>query len=389
VTEAVGPQATPAAGAAAYLDSASSEPLHPAARAALLAAIDRGYADPRRLHGPGRSARLLLDNAREVVAQCLAVRPDEVSFTGSGTEAVHRGLLGLHRGRTRLADTIAHSAIEHSAVLEAVRWSLAPSRSLRVDRAGLVSTAEAQAAVADTSRPLTVAAVQLANPEVGVIQPITELAEVLGDVPLFMDACAATGRIPWPVGWQVAAASAHKWGGPAGVGLLVVRKGARWRNPFPADDRVDPRVSGFENVPAALAAAAALQAVVGEQTETAARHAVLSSRLREELAAMPDLDLVSSAAGGLPHLVAFSCLYVDGEALVTGLDQRGFGVASGSACTSSTLSPSHVLEAMGVLTHGNVRVSWGARTTLADVTAFASALREVVGGLRAGLGLDR
>ena len=389
MTNVAGPPATPASGASAYLDSSSGEPLHPAARAALLAALDQGYADPRRVHGPGRNARLLLDNARAVVAQCLGVRPDEVSFTGSGTEAVHRALLGLHRGRTRVADTIAHSAIEHSAVLEAVRWSQAPSCSLPVDRGGIVSIPELQAAVADSSGPLTVAAVQLANPEVGVIQPIAELAELLGDVPLFMDACAATGRIAWPNGWQAAAASAHKWGGPAGLGLLVVRKGARWRNPFPVDDRVDPRVSGFENVPAALAAAAALQAVLSEQAESTARHAALTSQLRADLSTVPDLELVSPAGGGLPHLVAFSCLYVDGEALVTALDRRGFGVASGSACTSSTLSPSHVLEAMGVLTHGNVRVSWGPLTTSADVTAFTTALREVVSGLRDGLGLDR
>lgn len=372
-----------------YLDSASSERLHPAARAALLAALEQGYADPRRLHGPGRKARLLLDNARAVIAECLGVRPDEVSLTSSGTDAVHRGLLGLHRGRSRVGSTIAHSAIEHSAVLESIRWAAVPSLSLPVDRQGLLSPDEIGATLAALPTPSAVAAVQLANPEVGTVQPITEIAAALGDVPLFMDACAATGRIPWPAGWQVAAASAHKWGGPAGVGLLVVRKGTRWRNPFPADDRVDPRVSGFENVPAALAAAAALQAVLSERAETTARHAGLSSRLREELATVPDLELVSPATGGLPHLVAFSCLYVDGEALVTGLDQRGFGVTSGSACTSSTLSPSHVLEAMGVLTHGNVRVSWAPQATPADVTAFATALREVVGGLRGGLGLDR
>src|SRR5215218_2264439 len=110
-----------------YLDAASSEPLHPAAREALLAALDRGYADPRRLHGAGRDARLLLDNARAAVAESLAVRPDEVSFVASGTQAVHLGLLGLHRG-ARSGGTIAHTAVEHSSVLHAAAWAGQPDR---------------------------------------------------------------------------------------------------------------------------------------------------------------------------------------------------------------------------------------------------------------------
>ncbi len=353
-----------------------------------------GYADPRRLHGPGRNARLLLDNARAVMAECLGLRPDEVSFTSSGTDAIHRGLLGLHAARRRVANTIVHSAIEHSAVFEAATWAAqlpagAKPKALPVDRQGVVSNEAVADAVADREEPPSVVAVQLANAEVGVVQPIEEIARLLGDVPLFMDACAATGAIPWPQGWAAAAASAHKWGGPAGLGLLVVRKGTRWRNPYPGDDRIDPRVSGFENIPAALASAAALQAVVREREATLARHLALGHELRSSIAGIEDLELISPPEGGLPHLVAFSCLYVDGEALVTALDKRGFGVASGSACTSSTLSPSHVLEAMGVLTHGNVRVSFGPDTRIEQVHAFGNALREVVADLRSQVGLSR
>ena len=134
--------------------------------------------------------------------------------------------------------------------------------------------------------------------------------------------------------------------------------GARWRNPFPGDDRVDERSTGFENVPAVLAAAAALQAVVAERDEVNARQHELVDVVRRRVAAeVPDVEVVGDPDSRLPHLVTFSCLYVDGEALVTELDRRGFGIASGSACTASTLTPSHVLEAMGVLTHGNVRLS--------------------------------
>lgn len=374
-----------------YLDSASSEPLHPAAREVLLAAHDTGYADPRRLHRPGRSARLLLDNARQAVAESLAVRPDEVTFTSSGTDAVHRGLLGLLRGRSRTGGPLLHSPVEHSSVLHAADWDTeragAAPRVLPVDREGRVPPEALEQAVGrareEGAEPAAIA-LQSANHEVGTLQPVP--AAAASGVPVFTDACAAMGRVPLPEGWAVAAGSAHKWGGPPGIGVLVVRKGARWRNPFPGDDRVDERATGFENVPGALAAAAALQAVVAEREETAARQHALVDRIRTGVAAtVPDVEVVGAPGDRLPHLVTFSCLYVDGEALVTELDRAGFGVASGSACTASTLAPSHVLEAMGVLTHGNVRVSLTRDTTEVDVDAFLAVLPGVVADIRARL----
>ena len=369
-----------------YLDAASSEPLHPAARDVLSAALERGYADPRRLHGPGRDARLLLDNARAVVAEALGVRADEVTFTSSGTEAVHRGLLGLARARERAGRRLPHSAVEHSAVLHAARWGGDPVE-LPVDRRGRVRMA---ALAEEVAAPGTaVLALQSANHEVGTVQPVAEAAAAASasGVPVFVDACASMGRLPLPEGWDAVAGSAHKWGGPAGVGVLVVRKGTWWVNPFPGDDRVDERAGGFENVPAALAAAAALRAVVAERDGVGARQRALVDRVRAAAAAVADVEVVGDPVDRLPHLVTFSCLYVDGEALVTGLDRRGFGVASGSACTSSTLTPSRVLEAMGVLTHGNVRVSLTRSTSEAEVDGFLAALPDVVGDLRAEVGL--
>jgi cysteine desulfurase len=365
----------------AYLDSASSEPLHPAARETFQVALAQGYADPRRLHGAARSARLLLDNARAVVAECLDVRPDEVTFTSSGTDAVHRGLLGLAKARSRQGSVVVHSAVEHSAVLHAAAWGGEP-RSAGVSRHGRILEAD----FVDACGPdVAVAALQTANHEVGTLQPVGELA-LPGGVPLFVDACASMGRLPLPEGWSAAAGSAHKWGGPAGVGVLLVRKGVRWTNPFPGDDRIDERTIGFENVPAGLAAAAALQAVVAERDELNARQFALVDRIRAAAAEIPDVEVVGDPEDRLPHLVTFSCLYVDGEALVTELDRRGFGVASGSACTASTLEPSHVLAAMGVLTHGNVRVSLTRDTTQAQVDAFLAVLPGVVADLRAEVG---
>jgi len=230
----------------------------------------------------------------------------------------------------------------------------------------------------------SVVACQSANHEVGTVQPVAEAAAV---APVFMDACASMGRLPLPEAWSVAAGSAHKWGGPAGVGVLLVRKGASWRNPFPEDDRVDERVSGFENVPAALGAAAALQAVVAERDEVNARLHDLVDRVRAGVAEIPDTEVVGDPTDRLPHLVTFSFLYVDGEAIVDALNRRGFEVASGSACTASTLEPSHVLTAMGALTHGNVRVSLTRDASETDVDAFLAALPEVVQQLRRDAGL--
>jgi cysteine desulfurase len=169
------------------------------------------------------------------------------------------------------------------------------------------------------------------------------------------------------------------------VGVLAVRRGVRWRDPYPEDDRAAERESGFENVPAILAAAAALRAVVDDRDAECLRQYALVDRIRAVVGGLPEVEVVGAPADRLPHLVTFSCLYVDGEALVTELDRQGFEVASGSACTSSALEPSHVLAAMGALTHGNVRVSVGRDTTDDDVEHFLAVLPAVLGDLRARL----
>lgn len=368
------------------LDAASHEPLHPAARETLVAALTPADADPRRLHGAGRTARLLLENARAVVAECLGVRPAEVTFTTSGTDAVHRGLLGLLTSKgERGSGTVVASAVEHSAVLQAATWwrgglSLAP-----VDATGRVDVEALQDAVAGAigrGEGPCVVALQAANHEVGTRQPVDRL-DLPADVPVFCDAAMAIGRGSLPRRWDVLAGSAHKWGGPAGVGVLVVRAGTRWESPFPEDDRTDARASGFENVAAALAAAAALQAMTAEAPDLTRRQHAWIDRIRSAAAALPDTEVVGDAEDRLPHLVTFSCLYAQGEELVHALDRRGFGVASGSACTASTLEPSHVLAAMGALTHGNVRVALTRTTTEEDVAAFLQALPDAVAEARA------
>jgi len=375
----------------AYFDAASTEPLHPAARAALLGALDEGWADPARLYGAGRRARLRLDAAREVVAALIGARPDEVTFTSSGTQAVHLGMLGALRGRRRAGRHLVVGAVEHSSVLHVGDQHAAEGGELTtvgVDRSGRV---DPDAYAAALRQDTALACLQSANHEVGTLQPVGEVARAATarGVPLLVDAAQSLGRVPVPAGWSVLAASAHKWGGPPGVGVLAVRRGARWRSPSPADDRERGRAPGFENVPGAVAAAAALAARVADGEADNRRLTALVGRIREQVAAsVPDVEVVGDPARRLPHLVTFSCLYVDGEALVTELDREGFAVNSGSSCTSSTLRPSHVLEAMGVLSHGNVRVSLPRDATEADVDRFLEVLPRVVARLRATAGVE-
>jgi cysteine desulfurase len=370
-----------------YLDAAAGVPLHPAAAEALTAAVADGWADPAKLYGAGRRSSLLLDGAREEIAEVLGARPDELAFCGSGTQAAHLAILGGLAGRRRAGTRFVHSAVEHSCVLHAAERHAAAGGeavSVPVDRDGRVDVA-AFAAAADGA---ALASLMTANHEVGTLQPVAEVAAACRDlgVPLHTDAAQSAGRLPVPAGWSLLSASAHKWGGPPGVGVLAVRTGTRWRSPLPADERERGRVPGFPNVPAAVAAAAALRAVRTEAAAENARLSALVDRIRAEVAArVPDVEVVGPATGRLPHLVTFSCLYVDGEALLHELDRRGFAVSSGSSCTSSTLTPSHVLEAMGVLSHGNVRVSLHRDTTEADVDRFLAVLPGIVADLRTGL----
>jgi cysteine desulfurase len=373
-----------------YLDAASTEPLHPAARKALLAAIDDGWADPARLYGSARRTRRLLDDARAAMAAHLGARPDEVSFAASGTQAVHLAVLGALGGRRRVGNHAVASSVEHSAVLHALDFAEADQTLVRVDREGRTDAAAFTAAL----RPDTaLACLQSANHEVGTLQPVAEVAAACqaAGVPLVSDAAQSVGRLPVDaaaMGVSVLTASAHKWGGPAGVGVLVVRKGTRWRSPVPYDERESRRVPGFENLPAIVAAVAALEAVAAEREAGAARDRALIDRLRAELPGLvPDVEIVGDPVQRLPHLLTFSCLYVNGEALLGALDGQGFAVSSGSSCTASTLAPSHVLEAMGVLTHGNIRVSLSRTSTAADVDRFLAVLPGVVSRLRADAGV--
>ncbi|MBR7826532.1 aminotransferase class V-fold PLP-dependent enzyme [Actinospica sp. MGRD01-02] len=377
-----------------YFDAASGEPLDPAGREAYLAALDEGWAGPDRLYREGRRARMLLDAAREAVAEVLRCRADELVFTGSGTSAVHQGVLGLAKGRTRAGRALVLGAVEHSSVMHAAELAAARNGGERVlvpvDAHGRIRLESLTQSLAGLAVGLV--AVQSANHEVGTRQPLREVAELAAGhgVPLLVDAAASLGREPVPPGWSVLAGSARKWGGPTGVGVLAVRKGTRFAADWPQDERERGWSPGPQNVPAILAAATALRARSAEQQEVGLGHRELTELLRARIPELvPDVEVVGDPDDRVPHILTFSCLYASGEALLLELDRAGFSVSSGSSCTASTLTPSHVLEAMGVLSQGNIRVSlpWSARRE--DVERFLDVLPDAVRAARPEAARDR
>jgi len=371
------------------LDAGGQAPLLPAAREAFLAALDEGWADPRRLHSEGRRARALLDGAREAIAAAVGARTEEVDLAPSHTAALQTAVSTVALGRRRVGADVVVSAVERAAVLHAADFAAARGGGSRVtvgvDRTGRVDDEAFAAAV--TAPGVALAALQHANGEVGTLQPVeaAHAAARAAGVPLLVDAGASLGHVAVGGAWDVLAANPADWGSPAGIGVLVTRAGVRRSPDRPSDE--DRWFPGGVAVPAALAAAVGLEAALADRDAADAERRALVGRLRERVPQdVPDVDVAGPDGPRLPHVLTFSLLYVDGEAIVTALDEAGFAVGSGSACTSSTLEPSHVLAAMGVLTHGNVRIALARGTSAEDVERFADTLPPLVGRIRAALG---
>ncbi len=377
---------TPAADV--FLDGASGEPMLREAQQAWIQAAATGLGDPARLHHRGRQAAQALDRAREVVAASVGARPDEVVFTASGVHSLHAAVAGMALGRRRIGSRVVTTAVDHSATLAAAA-AVGEPLTVAVDSFGRIDLD----AWRDTVRGSGVAAacIQVGNHEVGTLQPFRAAAEACAErgVPLILDASSALGRVDLAKAgpWGVLTGSAGAFGGPAGVGILVIRKGARWRAPYLTDDFQGGRWPGVPDVPAIFAAAVALDRWLQLGRAVGDRQSALIDRLRQGLAErVPDVDIVGDPVQRLPHLLTFSVLYVDGETLTLELDRAGFAVASGSACSASSEHPSHVLAAMGALTHGNVRIGLTWSSSQADVDRFLDALPPIVAAIRAQLG---
>lgn len=341
--------------------------------------------DPGRVHTEGRITRVAVENAREHVAALVGARPREVVFTSGATEAINAAVWGAARraGDDRVAAMVV-AAVEHSAVRDAcARYRVVEPA---VDRSARIVVDDVAGALRGDVPPALVH-IQMANHEVATLQPVAEVVELCRerDVLCHVDAAAAAGHVPVDfggLGADLMSISAHKFGGPPGAGALIVRRGLRLEPMMVGGAQERARRAGLENVPAIAGFGAAAEAAAGDLERRATRARAQTKAVLEDATVTEGVIVYGDAEDRLPHIVCFGVEGVESEAVVLGLDQAGVAVHSGSACSSETLEPSPVLEAMGVAADRSVRVSVGWSTTDADIAAFRAAFPDVVGRLR-------
>lgn len=377
------------------LDWASTQPLRPAARDAMVRALETTSADPGRVYQEALASRHTIESSREVVAAALGARPSEVVFTSGATESIN----AVTRFGRR--DGQVFGAVEHAAVRLGAEhgWfaTVGADSQGRIDAGEVWALAERRARdaigeVGDRSRAV-VCHLQWANQEVGVLQPVARLGELAAAatprhrVLVHSDAAMAVGRVPVDFGASGAAlmsVSSHKLGGPAGVGALVVARGRRIGRILEGGDQERARRAGMENTVGIVGFAAAIDEAVGELDRWHRHTTRLTDSLRAWCARRVGLSVLGpdAAQDRLPDLVCLAVEGVEPQALVQGLDRRGFAVHSGSSCASESLEPSPVLAAMGVDAQRSLRISVGTTTKLADVERFCAATDEVLAELR-------
>lgn len=355
-------------------------------------ARDLELGDPERAHGPGRRAHDLIDSASRSAASDVGAPADGIVWTSGGTEAVHLAVLGTARAAAITGDTRRHvvvSAVEHSSVLRAAQ-RLRNEHGFELDVVGVDGAGVVDANdVARVVRSDTLAIhIQHANHEVGAIQPTFEIGQLAREAgALFhVDACQSVGQVGVTLdqlGADAISVSAAKFGGPPGAGFLAMRPATRIAPLLEGDQRQMSRRAGLIDPVVIAGSAVALRIAVERQGAEHRHREVLRRTLREALiTAVDDVQIHGPLADAHPGIVAASALYVDGAALVSRLDDAGFSVHSGSSCASTSGEPSHVLAAMGSLTHGHIRVSIGPDTSDRDIHAFADAYATVVSDLR-------
>jgi cysteine desulfurase len=345
------------------------------------------HGDPARLHAEGRVTRVAVEDAREQVAELFGARPREVVFTASGTEAVNHAIWGAVR-RAGLGGRVITTAVEHSSVLDACRREPGELTIEGVDELGRFDADELAAALTDDT---ALVSVQLANHEVGTLQPAAAVCAAAREreILVHVDACAAAGHVPIDfagLGADLLSVSAHKLGGPKGVGALLIRRGLRIPPLIIGGAQERERRGGLENVPGIVGFGAAAAELAHD--DRLATEAASSRRLTETVVRGVTESVAGTARYGdpderVPHLVCLGIEGVEAEPILLALDQHGVAVHSGSSCSSEALEPSPVLEAMGADADRSLRVSVGWSSTEADVSALVDALPGIVRSLRA------
>jgi cysteine desulfurase len=374
-----------------YLDWNATTPLRPEARQAMAAAWDVA-GNPSSVHAEGRQARRLVEDARAVVAAALSARPQDVVFCSGGTEANALALTpGSRRGAGEPVRRLLVSAIEHTSVLAGGRFAAATVAAIKVTGSGLIDLDHLRALLADG--PPALVSVMSANNETGAIQPIAEVAPIVHEAGglLHVDAIQALGKIPLDIKLMQAdlvTLSAHKVGGPKGVGALVLAEGMQGLEPLLRGGGQElGRRAGTENTAGIAAFGAATKAATAGLSDNAVRLQDLRERLERGLEQTPGMIVFSKDVRRLPNTTLFTIPGLRAETAVIGFDLAGIAVSSGSACSSGKVQPSHVLGAMGFgkeLAQGAVRLSLGWSTSEADIDLALQAWRKLADALLRG-----
>ncbi len=374
-----------------YADNAATTAMSKAAIDAMLPAMHELYGNPSSLHQKGREANYALIGARETVAKCLNADPKEIYFTGSGTESDNWAIteaarLGAEKGKKHIiSDTIEHHAVLHTlAKLERQGFEVT---YLPVHEDGVVRVDELAAAI----RPDTcLVTIMFVNNEIGTIQPVREIGVLCREkgVLFHTDAVQAMGHVPVDVeadNIDMLSLSGHKFHAPKGVGALYCRKSIRLRNFIEGGAQERGRRGGTEAIPSILAMAAALEESCAHMEENMAKVTAMRDKLIDGLSRIPRARCNGSAGHRAPGIVSFCFEGIEGESLLLRLDLAGICASSGSACTSGSLDPSHVLLALGLpheIAHGSLRLSLCEYNTMEEMDYILQQVPEVVRTLR-------
>ncbi len=374
-----------------YADNAATTKMSEAAFHTMFSLFEEGWGNPSSLYGHGQKAKEVLEKAREDVSSVIGASPREVFFTSGGSEADNQAIrsaaaLGAKKGKKR----IVSSAFEHHAVLhtlEALKKEGFEVTLLDVHENGIILPEEVEAAIREDTCLVTI---MYANNEIGTIQPIREIGDICRrkNVLFHVDAVQAVGHIPVNVNddnIDLLSASAHKFHGPKGVGFLYARKGIALTNLIEGGAQERGKRAGTENVPGIAAMAAALKEANEEMAANAAHMTAMRDRLIKALREIPHSALNGDEHRRLPGNVNCCFEGIEGESLLLLLDDKGICASSGSACTSGSLDPSHVLLAIGRVhdvAHGSLRLSIGEDITEEEADRIAGAVKETVEYLR-------
>lgn len=374
-----------------YADNAATTKMSRTAVAAMLPYLEEYYGNPSSLYMFGQKSKEAIEEARATVAACIGAEPREIIFTSGGSEADNQAIRSAAmRGKTAGKRHIISDTIEHHAVLHTLRQLEKEGFEvtyLPAHENGIVHVDELEAAIRDDTCLVTI---MYANNEIGTIQPIRDIAAVCKSrgVTFHTDAVQAVGHIPLNVkddGVDMLSASAHKFHGPKGVGFLYAKRGVRLFNLIEGGAQERGLRAGTENVAGIVAMAAALKEATDHLNENAAKLTKLRDRLITGLSEIPHAALNGDEKQRLPGNVSFCFEGVEGESLLLLLDDKGICASSGSACTSGSLDPSHVLLAIGRVhdvAHGSLRLTLGEDATEADVDYIIAAVKDVVEHLR-------